>query len=714
LRHFIAAKHGHHSSESVLESGQHDASVKAQVVEAAALLTIAATAAFALVIALRGGLNGSAGPIFFILLCSLLPVWVTAFAAVVSRASIRPLLVSATMTLSLLFPILGLVAPGIGIAAAIILLCACAGVAVHARPWVGRSVFFIPIRSLPVCLLLIVSSAPARLFLPESMLLGVGHTEDSLFHMSIAQMIEHYGAPSVGADGLLWFHYHVASHAVAAGLAKATGASVPLVYAYWGALGLKIQLLWAVFLGTLLLSKPSSGALTVRALPRMLYAMIVLIVSDCLESESCVMGLSIFVGLVPLLCVLIEDERLSGTFRIGHVTALLTAIACAAAKISIGFMSATALCWIALRHRASKMVVALTLLCLALLAVVTLRFLTPTSVLMTSVSLRITIASYLQYLNWTTLLSYGLPILILGIDALRPGLSLTRARDGAALLANVSLSAALPRLNSFPAVLRSVSALSAPGQLLAVAFAACVLILVTVPIGSNMAYFSVVVLVLALMTLPTVLSQIPLAGIDARRINPVLAAATCLALAACAYQFALAGDKTLSGLYKAAWPEQTGSSAGRIVESWRVTRTPFGLLQQRIDELPWTLLMRDLEAKQALPGGVVAHVSPSAQELWHHLSAGAPYWCMAAHLMIPAQTGMVEIRSIEPQAIERECAPAGILLYGFGKDQDAHRTGQLASPLLCAAAAAVPARWVYVVASVTQLSNNELIDCQAP
>jgi hypothetical protein len=683
-------------------------------VEAAALLTFAAIVAFVLLILLRGGLQGTAASIYSILLFSLLPIWTTALAAIASRPSIRSLVVSATMTLTLLFPILGLAfGPRVTIVAAIAMVSTFIGLAAMARVR-GASLLAVPIKSIPIGLLLVLSTAPARLFLPEAMTLGVGHAEDNLFHMAIAQMIEHYHVPSVGADGLAFFHYHVASHAVAAGLAEATGANIPLVYAYWGAVSLKIQLLWAVFLGTLLLSKTSSGTLVLGTFPRMLYAMIVLIVSDCLESESCVFGLAIFVGLVPLLCSLIEEERPSRAFRAGHAVAMLTALVCAAAKISIGFMSATALCWIAWRHRASRMVVALTLLCLAVLAIVTLRLLTPTSVLMTSVSLRITIASYLQYLNWTTLLSYGLPILILAIDALRPGVLLTGARDGAKLQAGISLQAAVPRMNSFSSVLRSVSGLSAPGQLLAVSFAACLLILVTVPIGSNMAYFSVVVLVLALMALPAVLSQVPLAGIDRNRINPLLAAAACLAFAACSYQFALAGDRTLSVLYKAAWPETPGTTAGRMAESLRVTRTPFGLLQRRIDELPWSLLIRDLESKKTLPGGMVAHVPPSAEDVWHHLSVGAPYWCMAAHLMIPAQTGIVEVRSIEPQRIERECAPPGILLYGFGKDQDAHRTGELAAPQLCPAGASLRARWIYVVSSVARLSENELIDCQAP
>jgi hypothetical protein len=82
--------------------------------------------------------------------------------------------------------------------------------------------------------------------------------------------------------------------------------------------------------------------------------------------------------------------------------------------------------------------------------------------------------------------------------------------------------------------------------------------------------------------------------------------------------------------------------------------------------------------------------------------------------MIPAQTGIVEIRSIEPKELEGECLPPEILLYGFGKDQDLHRTDDLTAAQLCAAASLSQARWVYVVSSVAQLPENKLIDCRAP
>jgi hypothetical protein len=332
---------------------------------------------------------------------------------------------------------------------------------------------------------------------------------------------------------------------------------------------------------------------------------------------------------------------------------------------------------------------------------------------LTSAGLRIALASYAQYITWTTFLSFALPVLVLAIEVLRPRLLLVRSRAGEEFDANFSLHANVPKLIS-RAGLQSLAGLSAAGQLLAVAFAACLVILVAVPIGSNVAYFSVVVLMLSLVALPSTLARVPIAGLDRSVVNPLLLTAACVLFAACAYQFAIAGDKSLSGLLRAAWPQRAGSSGARIAESWRATRTPFALLQQRIDDLPWATLMRDLQAKQALPGGLVVNIPPGAEGVWHRLSGGAAYWCRAAHLMIPAQTGIVEIRSIEPKELEGECLPPEILLYGFGKDQDLHRTDDLTAAQLCAAASLSQARWVYVVSSVAQLPENKLIDCRAP
>jgi len=94
---------------------------------------------------------------------------------------------------------------------------------------------------------------------------------------------------------------------------------------------------------------------------------------------------------------------------------------------------------------------------------------------------------------------------------------------------------------------------------------------------------------------------------------------------------------------------------------------------------------------------------------------GAPnWWCMAAHLMIPAETGIVEIRSIEPKAIERECTSEGEVWYGFGKDQDAHRTGYLSVGQLCSAARRLRSNRIYMLSSIAQPRKNQVVNCESP
>jgi hypothetical protein len=187
---------------------------------------------------------------------------------------------------------------------------------------------------------------------------------------------------------------------------------------------------------------------------------------------------------------------------------------------------------------------------------------------------------------------------------------------------------------------------------------------------------------------------------------------------ACAQQFATAGVRTVSTLFRTAWAGDTeakhqGGTAGReIAESLRTTGTAFGLLHRQIDTLPWSALVRDLKERDAVGGGLAVHVLPSADDFWRRLAAGSQYWCLSAQLMIPAETGIIQIRSIAPLAIERECAPKGIAWYGFGKKQDLHRTGDLPIEQLCDAASRVHIKRIYMLASIAQPSENRVVDCE--
>jgi hypothetical protein len=80
--------------------------------------------------------------------------------------------------------------------------------------------------------------------------------------------------------------------------------------------------------------------------------------------------------------------------------------------------------------------------------------------------------------------------------------------------------------------------------------------------------------------------------------------------------------------------------------------------------------------------------------------------------MVPAETGLFEIRGMAPKAIESECAPQGMIFYGFGKTQDLHRTADFSDPEICALAKPLNINRVYRLSSYTDLSRNSVVSCE--
>lgn len=698
-------------------------SLRPRLVEASIALTVAAAVSFAALHALRSGLGDPPRAAFCMWLNCLLPIWFSACTALVldKSAARRSVVSSAALTVALLFPALGLVLGRYvciiaGAATAAFVLISIA----HLRGMTFKSILRALIAGVALAFLVLASSAPGRLLLPEQMTLGLAQA-DNLFHIAIAQMIAHHGFPSLGADGLTYEHYHFASHAVAAGLSNAAGASVALVYTYWGALSLKLELLWALLLSGVFLSPRTPNAPAIRILPRVFYAMLILILSDSLESESFLLGLAIYIGLLPVLCYLVDEKTESPTFYGGLLLAVITSCACAVAKVSVGFYCAVALLWIAWMHRKDFRTLLVAFAGLVILGAGTVLFLSPTDLTVTSQGLVIIVMAYVGYFGWTALLSYGLPLLLIVIAITRPQFARTAER-ATLLRLSVAVEALRPKLQTFSSAARTFLELDAAVQLSALSLAACVAVLVVVPIGGNMAYFSVVLLVAGGCVLPSTLLRASDIEISRRPLSVGLWVLVFVVGLACAEQFATAAARTVATLFRTAWADSgdpaaqtpAGGMAGRqIAQSIHGTGTVFGLLHQEIDTLPWNVLMRDIRDKSALPGGLVVHVTPSADDLWRRLTAGSPYWCMAAQLMIPAETGVIEIRSIAPVEIEHECAPKGVLWYGFGRNQDLHRTGNLSVDQLCRAASLARARRIYMLSSIAQPSKNEIIDCAA-
>jgi hypothetical protein len=571
----------------------------------------------------------------------------------------------------------------------------------------GKSALPRPFSAGPLCLLLmallfaavmVVFSAPTRLFMPETIALGQA-LSDNYYDIAIAQMLGHHGALSVGGDGLALHSYHFLSQLIAAGLSKTTSAPMTAVYLYWGSVSLKLQLLWAVFASGLLLAPPRATAFA----GRLGFAGLTMLLVGALESESFLQGAALYAAALPLFLTLAGggDNKAPPLPAIG--LALIVVLLCAFAKISAGFFGGIALLIVLWRHRQHRMHSVLLVAGLLLLVPPTYILVLPKDLSMSGLPLRMLLADYYQnYFTLTTLLSYLLPMLVIALLVLRP-----QARPGDA---NVMISWNRTTLRD---ACRQSDAVT---QLVALSLIACIVVLVTQPIGSNVGYFSLYVYLLALLLLPAALGRSNLALPQAVP-SSIIAVMLGGMLAVGLVTFVIATPEQIAFLYKKAsgGPAYTGHVMAEMRQSRHLTGTLFGTLHQRIAASPWEQLMNALtEQSRALNGQLIVEITPDAEEVWRRLEGGnTAWWCMAPHLMIPAETGLAQARSMAPETIEQECAPFGQVWYGFGKDQDRHRTSLFTDRERCTLARPIHARAVYLLKSYRDLSQNRLIRCEA-
>ena len=238
------------------------------------------------------------------------------------------------------------------------------------------------------------------------MLMGVS-SPDAYYHASLAQMILHYGTFSIGADGLARYHYHFLSHFVAAGLSRSSNLSVPLIY-NMGGIGLKLDAVSAAFFASVFFFPPSIGAPQKRLFWTLLFAWLAVDLTSEFESESYMLGVALIVSALPFLLALTAEVPLrAGPAAITSIAAIFAVMLCAAAKISMGFYGGIASVIAAWHHRANKTVLSLLSPGLLLLATFVYFFVLNNDGAL-GVSWRTLGYSYLQYVTWRTLWSYGL------------------------------------------------------------------------------------------------------------------------------------------------------------------------------------------------------------------------------------------------------------------------------------------------------------------
>jgi hypothetical protein len=680
-------------------------------------LTLATALAFAGVFVLRLGFGDSLAQVGRLFVLAIFPIWATSWAmSAFSRNGLGAACAAGTaFILANLWPILGFPFGTVAtVAAAALVLFAIGFGAKHLLGAMREAKMALAVAVLLSALLLVTSTLPSRLILPESLITGLVPS-DNYFDTSVAQMVAHYHRFSIGGDGLDFFHYHFLSHVVAAGAAMSSGVDVPHVYLYWGALTLKVQLLWSLtFASTFLfraepLGKPSG------LLWRLIYFWLVLLLIDNFESESFMLGLAFIIASLPLLLLLPAEGGSLAAILFAAILAIAAVFVAAAAKVSAGYFGAIGLFVLLWHLRKRRLPAVLLALGLVALAASSYMWLVPAGA--ASPGFILMAVSYFQYLTWQTLASYILPLLVLALYIWRPRPTL-REEDGAVQFGVTAMRRA-PRssaggFGSLRVGWDWLAGTDVISQFLFLALAGCVFVLFTVPIGSNMAYFSLFLYAFALLLLPAALE----AGSAIHLANRWFKWALGLAMFASAMSFLIAFLSgfavDLTQLQRAASGMPAEGSSGlknNIMASLKATHTPFANLRNTLSDVPLARLDRDLLHDNDIAGGRLAvHIDISANNVWRLLEGKSPYWCMAPQLLVPSTTGIVELRSYAPKAIEAECSPTGLNFYAPA-DIALRRSASIPDEELCRLGAPLGIHRVYILHSVADLSKNRLIDC---
>lgn len=694
---------------------QVPAGLMAAMYQAALLLSVTAFWMFTLLAGLRSGLGDGYEVLAGMLVFTLLPLWLPLWALASTRDPQAACLRScAALAGALLAPVAGLVVgAGAALLAALVLVAA----AVRLRgvlPGPGwRALLRLVGVGFILAAVLLTCSAAERFFVPEAITLGLAST-DNYFHVAISQMVLHFGVPSTGGDGLVVQHYHFGFHVWAALLATAVGAPAALVHVYGVVVTLKLALVMALVACSLHVSPPAGA-------PHAGYArlawvtLFVLAGAGFFESASFVLAMVFLVGVFPLAVGLATRQDLDSS---GYRTALaLVALAtgvCAVSKVSAGFLLGLVLLWILWRGRRNRANLVAVLLALAVLAACTALFLVPRELGLGDISPHILRASYQQYLIPLTFASYLLPVGVVAAAWLGWRTTSGRLASGARMLEmRLSLDRFTPAGAHTP--------LLAAADLLALCTLACLLVLVTVPIGSNMAYFSGIVFFMSAALLPWSLLRH-----DRVRADGLVARFAVVLVSLLVVWWVSDYRETLGDAYarvlQASRPAVDEESADapvdgtkrQLQQSLASHGNLFGRTQAFRQQTPWMQAIRGIEQQRSAGARPMVYVPPQALDFWTRLKGESPYWCLGAHLMIPAQSGIPMVLGITPQTPDLRCMPRGIEWYGFGVDQDKHRSVVMSDAQLCARVRPQGFDTVIVLNTIAGAATNRVVRCPKP
>ena len=696
-----------------------------QLYAGALCVTLGGMLAFAGLFGLRLGLGDAPLQIAAMLVLALLPIWLSAWAITAFGKTTRGAALAGMLSLfvGMSLPVLGLFAGAAVslLALAALLFCMvrgrtaiCAGVP---GGWRGLTLMALATGALALLL-----AAPLRLFMAEATLLGIA-SSDNYWHLAIMQMIARYHAISIGGDGLVHQNYHFLFHLLVAGTAKAAGVDIPLVFGYWSALTEKLQLVWALYCAGALLFRAGDDSAS-GAWWRLTYAWIAACLVAGFENESFILGNAYLAAYMPLLMALLRGPQ------DGHGAFLALLLACAGifvvatAKASAGYYGTIGLVLLLWTWRSDHRAMILIALTLATLAAYTELLLIPKELVISAAGVSILAMSYLTYFGRGVTLHYLLPALLILLYLWRPRGTLTVQQNGSwkATMQGAPIPATqghLPRWISsgggLARPLRWLAQADVNAQLILLLLLGTLFVLLAIPIGDNIWDFSGILFTLSLLLLPLALDETLGLRLTDRPVKWLLGALLGFRLLGAATLFLFNGTESiqfaLPSLYKAAGGPQAGllNAKEDIVQSLKTTHRPMARLYDLIWQSPAARLRADI-ARNA--GGLAVQIPPTADPVWRFFFTAAPdKWCLYPHLWVPAVTGIVEIRSVPPRAIQNLCAPPGITWYGYGKYQDQHRTGNFSRETLCEMARPLGARRIYRLMSYADLSRNSVSAC---
>jgi len=527
------------------------------------------------------------------------------------------------------------------------------------------------------------------------------------FQTTVSRMIQSYGVPSIGADGLRPLHYHFGSHYWFAGIGLAAGAT-PLYTYPFAQLGILVPVLYFAIAcaATALAAGRRSASLTVMIVVGLLAIFDTLIFRHHYNSESFTFSIIGALLFLPLLVRL----HLSAPGQARAYEWLLAVAAVAAItvlKVSTGYVLAAMLVYAAVRQfgiswRSGAVAVAGALILLTAGAL-----LSPRGFYISGWQLLL--ASYRQYIVPETLFTLVIPFACALAAWFEPRLLPNASAMTGRLefrIRSFSL-AALPRY--FLSGERTLA------QLMLVAAAAALLPVVLLPIGSNASYFS---------EMPHWLLMPLAAGFLcvwlSRRWTPLGTGALAVVLLAVTTFTFLPMTLDLAGVLRLFAAVDEGAPGERLLGEPPSLRRFFAAnlkaegtlfnaaFRSKLAGYEWSKRLDEIRASAQREGRAFGVFVPAANRaFWKKLEGTGPYWCADMHLYIPSQTGALMLRGLQPADMPCVMFAPGSPDYGPGS-----RTGEASDAELCRHGAPLGLRRVLVLSSMDRAEANRTISCE--